>query len=1121
MAAIKKSAIVEVTLDTSQYEKNAVKLKGQIQETKFEVEDLNKKLKSKDLGAAEREKLNKQLVQQETKLAVLNDQFNKNKKLVENQAKANEQLEGSYDKLSSQYSANKLKLNALSKEQRFGTEEGKALEAQTLAIKERMNELQEATGNYTGSVGDYEGALKKVLTPLLAQKEALQKNQVELIQQQQELQKSRKVVGGFGTGIIDAAQGLDTFGDSASAVDQQIISNAQALQELEEETERVAIGFKFAWQEQKKMTDGMEENSDEAKENTRSLDSLNDELKKLKEQAKTLDLNSEEYKKTNDAIRETQFEIDKAIGKVDEFGNREPKNPAKEALDDTFDSANAVTDSLDVLNQVTGENAAIQIVQEKALRGVSIAQQVANIAAQKGAILSTLNTVKTKAASIQQGIYTAVVGTSTGALKAFRIALATTGIGVFVIAIGILVAYLIKQRNAQKELTEAQKAYNAAIKEAAIQEDIQITKANALFTALKNTNKGSKERKDLINEINKTYGTTLKNLSDEEAFLKDVAAAQARVIEGIKAKIQAKLQEEKLEQLIRDEQALSDAYQIARNKRIDADETLAFERRKKNNDLAITNARILRDNLIIEQDKARKNYEDNTRQQQIILEQFAAFAIKEGQETDQERENRLKELRDKQRDAANKEKEILQQLYDFERKLNRESTQDRIENIKSQQEREQEALKISYTQLVTSLQQELDAIKTNTKLENSEKTYAQQILDARILELTEKFEKEKKQIQDKYEAEADKKREGFRAKTFERNIIDINKEAELKRLAIEREILDENKKAKALIQLQIDTQQKILAQSKDLFDVDGFIDQEEQDQLDAITTKIIELNDELNKAKKTAPILGDKFIETFNTVANTISGITTTFADSVNSIFNNSKDAIDKVLGEEKKAIENSTLTQKQKQKQIEKLELEAAKKKYEIDVEQFNFNKGVQIVQAIISTASAVVAQFANPVPFAGAILAGIAAATGAAQIGIIAAQQPPPPPFDKGGYTGSGDPRSVSMALGPKDYTYHKDEYVIDHKTLKVPRIANFVSNIIEPTRVGRLSSMGLTGLADGGFTTNAISQSVSSSLANDRLAANIANSIADLQIITKVTDINRVNSNLITTRNQATLR
>jgi len=69
---------------------------------------------------------------------------------------------------------------------------------------------------------------------------------------------------------------------------------------------------------------------------------------------------------------------------------------------------------------------------------------------------------KSYIAATAQGVYTAVVGTSTGALKAFRIALALTGIGLVVIALGALIANWDKLTGAINDSTTALEANIAA-----------------------------------------------------------------------------------------------------------------------------------------------------------------------------------------------------------------------------------------------------------------------------------------------------------------------------------------------------------------------------------------------------------------------------------------------------------------------------------------------------------------------------------------------------------------------------------------------------------------------------------------------------------------------------------
>jgi hypothetical protein len=97
-------------------------------------------------------------------------------------------------------------------------------------------------------------------------------------------------------------------------------------------------------------------------------------------------------------------------------------------------------------------------------------------------------------------------------------------------------------------------------------------------------------------------------------------------------------------------------------------------------------------------------------------------------------------------------------------------------------------------------------------------------------------------------------------------------------------------------------------------------------------------------------------------------------------------------------AIEGSALSEEAKSAKIAAIRKKQAKEEYELQKKQFEVNKAIAIVQTIINTAQAIVAQFANPTPWAGVALAALAAATGAAQIAIIASSQPPAPSFAKG---------------------------------------------------------------------------------------------------------------------------
>lgn len=76
-------------------------------------------------------------------------------KIAELNARISQSAEGSYNRLSAQYELNKIQLNKMSVEERSATKAGQELEKQTAEIYAEMVRLQEATGNYRLSVGNY------------------------------------------------------------------------------------------------------------------------------------------------------------------------------------------------------------------------------------------------------------------------------------------------------------------------------------------------------------------------------------------------------------------------------------------------------------------------------------------------------------------------------------------------------------------------------------------------------------------------------------------------------------------------------------------------------------------------------------------------------------------------------------------------------------------------------------------------------------------------------------------------------------------------------------------------------------------------------------------------------
>ena len=79
------------------------------------------------------------------------------------------------------------------------------------------------------------------------------------------------------------------------------------------------------------------------------------------------------------------------------------------------------------------ENEDLQKTMMKVQASIALVTGVQQVAE----LLNRNSVITTKAMTLAQNLYSAAVGTSTGALKAFRIALVSTGIGAFVVALGL------------------------------------------------------------------------------------------------------------------------------------------------------------------------------------------------------------------------------------------------------------------------------------------------------------------------------------------------------------------------------------------------------------------------------------------------------------------------------------------------------------------------------------------------------------------------------------------------------------------------------------------------------------------------------------------------------------
>lgn len=145
----------------------AIQLAATLQKVSGATEDGRKKTKKAADDADRLARAQKELAFAKSdaakKLAELNlakQEANQINKLI---IKINQSAEGSYNRLSAQYSLNKIYLNNMTKAERENTEEGRKLVAQTKEIYEEMKRLQEATGKFQLNVGNYTEASDAII----------------------------------------------------------------------------------------------------------------------------------------------------------------------------------------------------------------------------------------------------------------------------------------------------------------------------------------------------------------------------------------------------------------------------------------------------------------------------------------------------------------------------------------------------------------------------------------------------------------------------------------------------------------------------------------------------------------------------------------------------------------------------------------------------------------------------------------------------------------------------------------------------------------------------------------------------------------------------------------------
>lgn len=276
--------------------------------------------------------------------------------------------------------------------------------------------------------------------------------------------------------------------------------------------------------EQVKAMGGLDALQQSLQETESKSASLKTELKKLKDQLAQLPEGSAEYNK----IAKQAGEVSDKIGDI----NTRIKNLGSDTknIDAVVQGTQALSGAFTVATSASAlfgsENKELQETMLKVESAIGLTvgiQSIANALQKESALAIGLSTVATKIQTGAQVVYATVVGTTTGALKALRVALVSTGVGALVVALGFLVAKMTESKEATKDneealksLTEAQKAYENSLRSeiAGIENS---TKARVLRAKI--AGKSEAELREIEKNGEKeratTFDTELKRIDDE------------------------------------------------------------------------------------------------------------------------------------------------------------------------------------------------------------------------------------------------------------------------------------------------------------------------------------------------------------------------------------------------------------------------------------------------------------------------------------------------------------------------------------------------------------------------------------------------------------------------------
>ena len=662
----------------------------------------------------------------------------------------------------------------------------------------------------------------------------------------------------------------------------------------------------------------------------------------------------------------------------------------------------------------------------------TVAQEAENVATAQGAVATTALGVAMKALPI----IALVAGLATLAYGIYEYTNANSEAA--------------QEEKKRKESLERLKKQQEENKKAQEQENTTVRQASVeyvgLVTQLKNTVAGSKERKKQIDFINATYGTTLKNISDETLFQEQLNGSIRDYIALQVIKVKQQKNVDKIVESIQKEEDAQKAYNIALGQaKKDADLfNVTFQEFRKgiytSNDaltaaeIKLTQAKLRTQDLTLSAEELRKQQLELTKEFKNGGDAITVTTDKTKDATDENNKyadalERIKEELDRQRAAEQglndiqnerlsrasaqvaEELKVVEDFNKTQEDLIKQATEREIEVLDERFKKglvnEQEYIKgreeiakgglnnllESETNLLNAkrllVAEDLQNIKDKYKLEAEIVTQAtKQIQDeTRLLQL--QFQKSQ-EIEDitnstlteekKQEAILDVKRKYL---DEEVKLIELSAQNQINALSLQKEKQLEDEQLTADQRKQIEEKY-----NQDVLKVNQDTQNQVQDAIngtkDTQKTALEELEDQISKVQDYLSAIADLYSQFSNTVSMISESRTKQREAEIEGLMAFEKEALENQLTE-------GLISREQYDNKLAELEQQKEQETVALARREFETNKRLNVANAIINGAQAVLSTFANTPGgiIIKSIAAGLAATFSAIQIGVISQEQ------------------------------------------------------------------------------------------------------------------------------------